>query len=173
MQLNYGVIKGYTRFVDTMDKLLDEMRTGFLTDESMENMLYSQGHGTTHNLSLSSSTWHFSFLLLVWFVATIVPKLLAKILPHGISVPETSVAMILSLLLMILVNKIKVNKVSVSHYIDKTSSDRLANIASDMLVAFGIGSMNLTVVATYAVPVVVVSIIGTVITSWWLYGVSK
>lgn len=110
MQLNYGVIKGYTRFVDTMDKLLDEMRTGFLTDESMENMLYSQGHGTTHNLSLSSSTWHFSFLLLVWFVATIVPKLLVKILPLGISVPETSVAMILSLLLMMLVNKLRLTK---------------------------------------------------------------
>lgn len=173
IHINYGVRRGYTRFINTMDKLPDEMRTGFLSDGSMNSVNYSQGQGTTHNMSLGSSTWHFCFLMFVWFVATVVPKLLGKVLPPSISVPETSVAMIFSLILMIILNKVKISGKPVSHFIDKTSNDKLAGIASDMLVAFGIGSMNLKVVATYAVPIAVAGTIGVVITSFWLYFVAK
>src|SRR5699024_11721540 len=72
-----------------------------------------------------------------------------------INIPMLSMAYVVGLIIQVIFRKL-----SITGYIDKKVIDNLSGTATDLLVAFGIASIELSVVLNYAVPLIVLFTFG-------------
>ena len=155
LYVNIGVRKGYTRFTKKMNELPEEMITGMLPPKSRESI----GTTTTHTMSVDSMTWHLALIMIPFLGGYLGTKFFLKIIPQ-ISLPETSLAMVSGLILMFLLKRIKINGIRVSEYVDRKTVSKLSGTFGDYLVAFGIAAINPNLVIKYAMPIIIMSVIG-------------
>lgn len=145
-----------TAFIADFKDLPDELRSGLIPKEKRDSL----GTATTSSISIESITL---YICVIFFVA-----LLGYLISQGVKVyypklelPVFSCAFIVGLLL-----KQILDKVNASEYICPQTTQRLSSFFTDLLVAFGVASIKLEVVVKYAVPLIVLIIVGTVIV--WL-----
>lgn len=155
--INIAVKKHVTCFIKEMGKLPSEMRTGFIPIEDRASL----GQATTHSMSIDGVTWHLTLILLAVALGYILNAILDAIFPQ-MSFPLMSLAMIGGVILQQLLNRWRL-----SSYIDREVINHLGGTVTDYLVAFGIASINLEVVVDYAVPIVVLLIMGILFTLFY------
>ncbi len=161
--INFATRKKATRLIKTMAELPENMRTGLVKPKDREIM----GENTTNPMSIDPLTWH---ILLILFAAGI---------GYGIDVvwkmyvPKITLPlMCLSMFGSVIVQKIT-EIVKVDNYVDKRIITRASSTVTDYLVGFGIASMNIEVVIEYAMPIIVMLILGMTYCLFYLFFISR
>lgn len=145
-----STIKGETSFITNFDDLPNELRTGLIPKEERKSL----GANTVSTMSIDPLAFHLSFIGIIAVCGYYVSQWGTALFP-AISIPVFSTAFIIGLLLNKLLQFIKAD-----NYVDKKVVDRISSGATDLLVAFGIASINLGVVIDYAVPLAFLLLFG-------------
>lgn len=148
--INISAKKGYTRFVGKAAQLPEDCRRGFILPENRA----SYGTATTHSMSINSVAWHLSFIFLATGIGYAVKKWLDAIFPK-LAFPLMCLTMLAGLLIQVILTLTKQDK-----YIDKKVLDNSSGCMTDYLVAFGVATIKISVVAEFWVPIIIFSIIG-------------
>lgn len=151
--------KKYTNFIDKFDELPAEYRTGFMDKESNENI----GKQIVSPIALDPLAWSMILLLIPSGLSLIA---ITYVKQYVSTIPTYLLAFLFAIIIVQIFKY--TNK---GHLIDKKSIQRISGTATDFLIFFGISTLNMTVVITYAVPIAVLSIIGLlmiVLCTWFL-----
>jgi ESS family glutamate:Na+ symporter len=123
----------------------------------------SAGRATVNSIALESLAWHFALVFAVYGAALAVLPVLRDLLPAKVVLPAFALAMLLGWLLQTVLNLVRVGQ-----YVDGATIGRIGSLMSDYLVAFGIASINIQIVMTYAVPLIVFCVLGLALSVGWL-----
>lgn len=152
--------KGHANFISRFDELPEELRTGLLPKQKRESM----GMDTVSSISIDPLVFHVALAVFVATIGYYLSQFGEWIYPE-LSIPAFSLAFLEGLILSQLIQAAKAD-----HYIDKNVMSKIGGSATDLVVAFGIASINLTVVADNLVPFAILIIFG-ILFSYFFYKV--
>lgn len=150
--INYAAKRGATRFVKKAASLPLECRTGLLPEECRTSM----GQETIHPMSMDPLAWHICLILTATGIGYGIQKILDHFLPQ-LSFPLMCLTMLAGMLLQQLMRA-----GHYAEYIDKKIIDRVGSCLTDYLVAFGVATIRLSVVAEFWMPILILCVIGIV-----------
>ncbi len=153
--INIATRHGWTRMVDSVQKMPKSMRTGFVEKSQRQSM----GLETVSPVALDPLTWHIAIVFSIGIFAFLLRDGLRFLIPGQFDVPVFCLALLLGAFLQKLFNIIKVGE-----YIDRHIIHRIGSSVTDYLIAFGISSIKIMVVLKYAVPLTLLFIFGFVFT---------
>lgn len=159
--VNYGVRKGYARYIPRVSELPQFMRTGFYDLDDV-----SVGKQTTSSISVETFTFHFAFVVLAAALAYKLDSIISG--ETGLNLPVNCMAMMIGVLLNGLSGML-----SFDRFIDKKIISRIGGSATDYLVFFGIASVKISVVAKYWKPILLFTLLGIAYVLAYLFFVSK
>lgn len=148
-----------TSYITDFGDLPDELRSGLLPEEKRDPL----GTATTSPISIDSLTFHFALVIVAAFGGYMFSKGVKMLAPE-LELPVFSCAFVVGLILKIIFNKTQVSK-----YIDGKTASSISSFSTDLLVAFGIASIKLSVVVKYAVPLAVLLAVGIVVTVFTVF----
>lgn len=160
--INWGTRRGYTHYVENPSELPIDMKTGLVPPEKQKPI----GKGTVASICLDPLGFHVGIVLFASWLGYMAAKVFANwtlaTFNYKVAIPEFCLSLFAGLLINWFLNK------SGSHkYVDRGTIQRIQGTATDYLMISGIGSLNLSVVMNYAVPLIVVSLLGFIITWLW------
>ena len=151
--------KGQTSYIADFKDLPDELRSGLLPVEKREPTAV----GTTSPISIDSLTFHLALVILSAFGGYMISRGV-KMIYAPLELPVFSCAFIVGLLL-----KLVFNKFNCSKYIDPKTTSSISSCATDLLVACGVASIKLGVVVKYALPLIVLLVVGVAVTVFTVF----
>lgn len=160
--INVGARRGNTAIIKSVEDLQEEMLTGLVQKDDRSEF----GQNTVNAMSIDTLTWHFSLILVAVGMAYGVNAVLKILLP-SVSFPVYGLALVCSIVLQ---GALKL--VNLDEYVDKKIITHIGSSATDYLVAFGVASINISVVVKYLAPIIVFSVIGFVFVVAWFWIVS-
>ena len=160
--INIGARKGKTAIIKSVEDLQEEMLTGLVHEDDRSIF----GKNTVNAMSIDTLTWHFSLILVAVGMAYGINTGLKIIMP-SVSFPVYGLALVCSIILEGILRIIKLDD-----YVDKNIITHIGSSATDYLVAFGVASINISVVIKYLIPIIVLSVIGFVFVVAWFWIVS-
>ena len=141
--------KGYTSYIKDFKFISKDMRTGMVAKENRSSM----GEESISSVSLDTLAFHLSVVLGVSGIGYLVnTKLIAIWLP---GVPSYTVAFLLAILFFL-----TFRKTPVYDHIDRKLNSHISGTCTDYVVFFGIASIKLAVVVEYALPLIVMTLLG-------------
>lgn len=160
--INIGARKGNTAIIKSVEDLQEEMLTGLVKENNRSEF----GQNTVNAMSIDTLTWYFSLILVAVGMAYGVNAILKMLLP-SVSFPVYGLALVCSIVLQ---GILKI--VNLDEYVDKKIVTHIGSSATDYLVAFGVASINISVVVKYLIPIIVLSVIGFIFVITWFWIVS-
>ena len=151
--------KGQTSYLADFNQLPDEYRSGLLPENKRE----ATAVGTTSPISIDSHMFHLSLVLVAAFGGYMMSKGVKMAWPK-LELPVFSCAFVVGMLI-----KLAFNKAGAATYIDPKTTGSISSSATDMLVACGVASIKLGVVVKYAVPLVVLTLVGIAVTIFTVF----
>ncbi|MGB5823577.1 MAG: sodium/glutamate symporter [Proteocatella sp.] len=152
--INWGARKNYTHYVTDPKDLPIEFRTGIIPVEKQR----PAGRVTISSISVDPLAFHVGIVLIAsiagYYMTKIIEVMTAN-MGYEISIPAFCTALLCGFVINMILNKTNAHK-----YIDRHSIQRVQGGATDFLMISGIGSLNLAVVMDYAVPIIVLSLVG-------------
>lgn len=139
-----------TSYIKDFKNLPNELRTGLVPAGNRD----SAGEITTSSISIESLTFHFALVVVAGFGGYMMSKGVKMLYPQ-LELPVFSCAFVVGLLLKLFFDKTKVTP-----YIDPKTTSSISSFSTDLLVAFGVASIKLGVVVKYAVPLIVMLVVG-------------
>ena len=152
--------RGQTSYLADFSALPDEYRSGLLPEEKREPTAI----GTTSPISIDSHVFHLALVLVAAFGGYLLSRGVKMLWP-ALELPVFSCAFVVGILL-----KAVFNAVGASRYIDPRTTVSISSSATDLLVTCGVASIKLGVVVKYALPLVVLTLVGiavTIFTVFW------
>ncbi|MFS0752690.1 sodium/glutamate symporter [Oceanobacillus sp. 1P07AA] len=153
--IKHSTEKGHTQFITSFKDLPSELKSGLMPKSKRFHM----GQETVSSSSIDPLVLHLAIITFIIGISYWVTNTLSDLIP-AISIPLFSVAFILGLLFQAISRRIKSDD-----YVDGRVMERIGGTATDFLVAFGIASINITVVMDYALPLILLFAFGTL----WAY----
>ena len=141
-------------FLSDFDELPDELRSGLVPEEKRTSI----GSATTSSISIDSLTFHAALVCFAALVGYLCSRGVKEIFPI-LELPVFSCAFIVGLAM-----KRVFDAIHISRYVCPQTTVRIGSMATDLLVAFGVASIKLSVIVKYAVPLIVLVVAGTIIT---------
>lgn len=160
--INIGARKGSTAIIKSVEDLQEEMLTGLVQKNDRSEF----GQNTVNAMSIDTLTWHFSLILVAVGMAYGINAVLKVLLP-SVSFPVYGLALVCSIVLQGVLKLVNLNE-----YVDKKIITHIGSSATDYLVAFGVASINISVVVKYLAPIIVFSVIGFFFVVAWFWIVS-
>ncbi len=145
-----ATVKGDTAFIQNFDDLPNELRTGLTPPDQREDA----GMSTTSSISIDSLAFHLAFVFVVALVGYLISQGV-KVYNPKLEIPVFSASFIVGLLF-----KKVFDATGVSDYICPRQTSRLGSTFTDLLVACGVASIKLGVVVKYALPLIVLILVG-------------
>ena len=152
--IKWGTKKKYTSFLANYDDLPQELRIGLLPNEKRENM----GESTCSSISIDSLTFNLIIVCTIALGGYCISKIVSYFMP-GFELPVFSCAFVIGILLKKIFDKTKV-----SNYICPQTVGHISGTFTDLLVAFGIASIKISVVVEYIVPLLILLVSGLIAT---------
>lgn len=152
--IKWGTRKGYTSFLANYDDLPPELRTGLLPDEKRESI----GASTCSSISIDSLTFNLAIISTIALGGYCISKIVSHFMP-GFELPVFSCAFVIGILLKKILDKTKAG-----NYTCPQTIGHLSGTFTDLLVAFGIASIKISVVVEYIVPLLILLVSGLVAT---------
>lgn len=143
-----------TAFISDFSELPDELRSGLVPAEKRTSI----GSATTSSISIDSLTYHVALVC----VAALLGYLCSRGIKHYfpmLELPVFSCAFVIGLVM-----KKLFDITHISEYICPQTTVRIGSMATDLLVAFGVASIKMSVIVKYALPLTVLVVCGTIIT---------
>jgi glutamate:Na+ symporter, ESS family len=160
--INLGTRLGWTRLVQAVSEMPISMKSGFVPEEEQQSM----GKETVSPIALDPLTWHIAIVFVTAVLAYRIAGLLDSVL--GISVPVFCVALLTGALLQKTMSLIKIGR-----YVDRHVIHRIGSMVTDFLVAFGVASISVKVVFSYALPLVLMFAFGTIFTLFLMWYIGR
>ena len=160
--INIGARHGETKIIKDVKSLPDEMLSGLVPEDKRTSF----GKSTVYSLSIDPLTWHLALVLMSVGLAYLANIGLKKILP-AVSFPTYGLALLCSILIQQVLRLFKLDV-----YVDKDIVTHIGSSATDYLVAFGVASINVSVVLKYWIPIVVLSVFGMILVVLWFRVIS-
>ncbi|MCK1976838.1 sodium:glutamate symporter [Jeotgalicoccus huakuii] len=145
--------KGHTNYIQKFEDLPKGYKTGLLEEKDYTSM----GEERVSSIVIDPLIFHVILVVTATAIGYYL-SILGENLMEGVTIPAFSLAFIVALLMRIFIEMIKADK-----YLDKNTMSKIGGGATDYLVAFGIASINLTVVAQNLVPFIILMIFGIVL----------
>ena len=154
MLIKIATKRHQTSYVTDFAELPNELRSGLIPAEKRDSL----GKSTISSISLE----HFTFHLAIVIVCGVIGYLVSK----GVKTawPKLDIPVFLSAYLIGLLAKLILDKTKASYYVEQKTISSISGTATDLLVACGVGAINLNVVTGNAVPLVVLLAIGIAVT---------
>ena len=143
-----------TAFIADFEELPDELRSGLVPTEKRTSI----GSATTSSISIDSLTYHTALVCVSALVGYLCSRGIKSHFPM-LELPVFSCAFIVSLLLKRILDLTRI-----SEYVCPQTTVRIGSMATDLLVAFGVASIKLSVIVKYAAPLIVLVVLGTIVT---------
>ncbi|MCZ2260308.1 sodium/glutamate symporter [Sporosarcina sp. G11-34] len=147
-----GAAKGQTSFLASFDDLPNELKTGLIPPGSR----VKSETDTVSSISIDPYIFHIAIVTIIAMGGYYISELGVKLLPN-VAIPAFSLAFLVGLL----VKKI-LNATNSAKYVSTDVVNRISGSATDVLVAFGIASISLSVVLDYLVPLLLLFVFGIV-----------
>lgn len=166
--INIAARTGKTAVMKKPTALEGVALTGLQKDVSQQE---SFGRETTKNFTMETLSVHLAVILSVVLVSYGVSALLAKVPAIGSllkQLPVWSIAMVL----MLLVNKL-ISALKLEWMFDKKVVQKISGSMTDFAIVCAVASMNLKTIATFIVPIVICSVIGFVVTYFYIFKLTK
>lgn len=160
--INVGARRGKTAIIKNVEDLQEEMLTGLVKVDERSAF----GENTVNAMSIDTLTWHFSLILAAVGMAYALNAGLKVVLPK-VSFPVYGLALVCSIVLQGILKSVRLDD-----FVDKKIITHIGSSATDYLVAFGVTSINISVVVKYLFPIVVISILGFGFVIAWFWIVS-
>ncbi|WP_339226919.1 sodium/glutamate symporter [Oceanobacillus sp. FSL K6-2867] len=154
-----STIKGQTSYISDFKSLPGELRSGLVPKGSRGSI----GDGTVSSISIDPLVYHLALIGVIATAGYYLSEWGTTLFPQ-ISIPVFSTAFIAGLIINRLLRTVKA-----SDYVDKQIIDRISGAATDLLVAFGIASINLAVVVNYALPLALLLVFGLLLVTIFFY----
>ncbi len=106
-------------------------------------------------MSIDPLTWHLVLVLISVGLAYLANMGLKKLLP-AVSFPVYGLALIFGAVIQLILRLIRMDD-----YVDKRVITRIGSTATDYLVAFGVASINISIVLKYWLPILILAVLGT------------
>lgn len=151
--INIAVRLGWTRLVQSPHDLPDSVRRGFLPPAERSSL----GEETVSPIALDPLTWHVALVLMACGLAVLINNQAKVWLPRIVELPLFALSMLVGAVMQQLLNR-----AGLGTFVDRRIIVRIGSTASDYLIAFGIASIKLDKVVDYALPLVVMSLFGTI-----------
>lgn len=148
--IRQGSAKGQTSFLSSFDQLPDELRTGLIQPKDR----MKSETDTVSSIVIDPYIFHLSIITIIALGGYYLSQLGEMLLP-SVVIPAFSLAFLVGLL----VKKI-LNDTNTEQYVSTSVVSRMSGSATDILVAFGIGSISISVVVDYAIPLVLLFLFG-------------
>lgn len=152
--INWGARKGYTNYVTDPHDLPREMLTGLIPPENQKK----SGKITVSGISLDSMAFHLGIVLLAGYLGYLMTQYFKGL--TGFEIPVFCTALIAGYLVQFVMKKTKA-----ARYVDKSTVSRISGTSTDFLIVSALGSIDVQVVITYAVPLLV-TIIAAFVLNW-------
>lgn len=154
--INWGARKGYTNYVTSPKDLPEEMRTGLIPPEKQKKA----GRITVSGISVDTLAFHLGIVLTAGYLGYLLTGFIDRL--TGFSVPVFCTALIMGYVV-----QFALKKTHAVAYIDKSTVSRISGTATDFLIVSALGSIDVNVVITYAVPLIVTSVAAFVLNWAW------
>src|SRR5699024_9916856 len=150
--------KGNTNYISRFDELPNDLKTGLMQKGNRESV----GDTTVSSILIDPIAYH---LLLVLIATALCYAIIAlrESIYENLSIAEFSLSFLFALLMRYILQLVKADK-----YIDNRIMSSIGGGATDYLIAFGIASINLTIVANNLLPFIILIIFG-IILSYFFY----
>ena len=156
IMVKWAAARGETKFIKDFSDLPDDLRTGLIPEEKRE----SAGQVTTSSISIDSLAFHLAFVFVVALIGYLLSQGVKYYYPK-LEIPVFSASFIVGLIFKKIFDATKV-----SDYICPKQTSRLSSTFTDLLVACGVASIQLSVVVKYAIPLIILILTGIVVV--WL-----
>lgn len=163
MCINVATKKGATRFITKASELPEGMRTGLVPPHEQGSI----GRATVNPMSIDPLAWHLALVLIAAGSGYLVTKWLNSLIP-GVSIPTFSVGMLCGVVLQFILKGLKLTT-----YVDREVVSKIGSSVTDYLVGFAVASIQVSVVIKYAIPLLVLSIIGLIFVFGYLLVISQ
>ncbi|MDP3397853.1 MAG: sodium/glutamate symporter [Bacteroidales bacterium] len=150
IMVKWAAARGETKFIKDFSDLPDDLRTGLIPVEKRE----SAGQVTTSSISIDSLAFHLAFVFVVALIGYLLSQGVKYYYPK-LEIPVFSASFIVGLIFKKIFDATKV-----SDYICPNQTSRLSSTFTDLLVACGVASIQLSVVVKYAVPLIILILTG-------------
>ena len=157
--ISWGAEHGKASFLSKYSDLPGELKTGILPKDKRSSM----GEASFSAISLDSMTFNFAIVALIAAGGYGVSKLVAHFWP-SLMLPVFSCAFLVGLLVRLILNRAKFDE-----YVSKPIVGHLSGSFTDYLVAFGVASIKLEIVASFIVPLLVVLVVGLLLTMLYVF----
>lgn len=145
-----GSAKGHTSFLASFSELPNELRTGLIPP----GQRVKSETDTVSSISIDPYVFHLSIVTIIALGGYYLSQLGESLLPN-VAIPAFSLAFLVGLVVKKIMNVTNTDK-----YMSTAVVDRISGSATDILVAFGIGSISISVVVDNAVPLILLFIFG-------------
>lgn len=142
--------KGNTSFITNFSNLSNELRTGLISVDNRRSM----GENTVSSISVDPLIFHSAVLILVAMTGYSISEGVNALYP-ALSLPVFSVSFIVGYILLFIFKGVKAEQ-----YFDKQIFERISGSSTDLLVGFGVASINLAIVVEYALPLALLLLFG-------------
>ena len=166
--INIAARSGKTAVMKKPTALEGVALTGLQKDVSQQESL---GRETTKNFTIETLSVHLAVVLSVVLASYGVSALLGKVPAIGAllkQLPVWSIAMVL----MLLANKL-ISALELEWMFDKKVVQKISGFMTDFAIVCAVASMNLKTIATFIVPIVICSVIGFVVTYFYIFKLTK
>lgn len=148
--IKIGSAKGETSFLSSFEELPDELRTGLIPASLRKNVKTD----TVSSMSIDPYIFHLALILMIALGGYYLSRWGEALIP-SVSFPVFSLAFIVGFI----VSRILAATGS-QEYVSDEAINRISGSATDLLVAFGIASINISVVVENAIPLLLLFIFG-------------
>lgn len=148
--INYAARKGATRFVKEANVLPDECRTGIISPENQTSM----GSITINPMAMDPLAWHLALTLIATLMGYEFYYWYKNFLPN-IELPMMCLTMLSGVILQMILNRSPFK-----YSVDQKVESRIGSMVSDYLVGFGVASISITVVQSFALPIIILCVLG-------------
>lgn len=161
--IKIGSSRGKTSFLSSFDELPNELRTGLIPSDRRRNVQID----TVSSISIDPYIFHLAIVFFIGLGGYYLSKLGELLIP-SVAIPAFSLAFIVGLI----VNRI-LTATNTEEYVSSEVVSRISGSATDLLVAYGIASISISVVLDYAIPLILLFIFGLVLTYVYFAVLSK
>jgi ESS family glutamate:Na+ symporter len=151
IMINWGARRGWTRVVESPDKMVNkEMLTGLLPPENRKPL----GTETTSGISIESFTFHLSIILLASWLGYYGNVISKKYWPD-MDIPAFCIALFAGYIIQWVMEK-----TGSDTYVDAKTMNRIGNICTDYLIVAGVAAIRIPLVVKYAAPLAILFLFG-------------
>lgn len=161
--LRIGTKRGYSACLTQAENLPAELKTGLVEKDNRKSL----GEGVFSTISISTLTFNLSIIAFVVLCGYLISKGVSSFAPK-LELPVFSCAYIIGILVKFVMDKTKV-----TDYLCTETTSSLSGMFTDLLVAFGIASIKISVVTKYLVPMLILFAAGLLFTTIYVFWASK